>query len=94
MGIVTDVFLATELEARLLPPGTGGPDGRFPTVPGKRIDTIKLARLEAILTDREEELEPLLRAWEEDPHLLHDWEEEWVFRFPTTLSTALALAGS
>jgi hypothetical protein len=85
MGILTDVFIASEADLASLRPGQGGPAAAFPTVQGKGIDPLKLATLEAIVTGQA--INTYLDAVEEPTR---DWGEEFVNRFPEALVSALA----
>lgn len=87
MGILSDVFVATDAELTILRPGSGGPEGIFATVPGKGIDPLKLADLEAIVIQHEadaEQSQPLIHG-----QLIKDWGEVWIYRFPGPLVEAL-----
>lgn len=90
MGFFSDVFIASDTELATLRLGAGGPEGRFPTVPGKGIDPVKLARLEAILTQYQGDILALVNEAWDDEHLVYAGDEESVHRFPETLSAALA----
>lgn len=91
MGLLTDAFIATEAELPALRPGVGGPSGMFPTVEGKRIDPLKLATLEAIITtpasDRSD-MSAVAMTSSED--VIQEWDDEWVCRLPDSLVAALA----
>ena len=89
MGLLSDVFLASNVELATLHPGAGGPEGHFPTVSGKRIDSIKLATLEASVTQYQGDILSLAEAWDDEHYLVYSEEEEQVCRFPETLSVAL-----
>ena len=86
MGLLSDVFVATDAELAILRPGSGGPEGKFPTWRGKGIEPLKLATLEAIITQREADSgQPTI-----DGELVYDWGEQWIYRFPDLLTVALA----
>jgi hypothetical protein len=85
VGLLSDVFVATDAELALLRPGTGGPEGKFATVDGKGIDPLKLETLEAIVTQHEADAgQPILHR-----QLMYDWGDQWVYRFPESLTVAL-----
>lgn len=86
MGILSDVFVASDAELASFRPGTGGPEGKFATVSGKGIDPLHLTTLEAIVTHHEMDTEQLLL----NVQLVSDWGEQWVHRFSESLTAALA----
>jgi hypothetical protein len=90
MGLLSDVFLASDAQVATLRPGDGGPKDRFPSVPGKGIDPVKLARLGAVLTRYQGDIMALVKAWDDERHLVYAGDEEVIYRFSEALSTALA----
>lgn len=86
MGILTDAFVASEGEVAALGPNDD-PAALFPSVRGKRVDTIRLATLEAILAHQPAAAGT---AQEYDENFVKDWGEQWVYRFPDPLVSALA----
>src|SRR5260370_2255595 len=60
MGLLTDAFIATEAElAATRFESSSAPGDFFPTVQGKNIDPVKLALLEAIVTEQKPDPETL-----------------------------------
>lgn len=49
MGILTDAFIATDAEVAAADFANKSPSELFPTVEAKRVDTVKLGKLEAIM---------------------------------------------
>ena len=86
MGLISDVFLATDAALTAMRPGQGGPAGTFPCVQSTRVDPLKLATLEAIVTQQEAGV----RGASIDGTLVRDWGEEFVYRLPEALITGLA----
>jgi len=91
MGVLLDVFLASDSELATLRPYAGGPAGRFATISSKGFNPVILARLEAILTQYQGDILALVdEAWDDERLLVYEWEDEWVYRFPERFSAALA----
>jgi len=85
MGLLTGVFIATDKELSSLRPGMGGPASRFPTVQAKQLDPVKLATLEASVPHRPDSTS----VADVESGLRMDWGEEFVYRVPQSLASAL-----
>ncbi len=62
------------------------------TISSKGFSPVILAQLEAILTQYQGDILMTLvvEAWDDERLLVHEREDEWVYRFPERFSTALA----
>jgi hypothetical protein len=93
MGILTDAFIATDVElATTQFEGSGGPIAFFPTLQGKGIDPIMLAMLEAIVMERVFP-SPDTLAEVIDQRIIRgkdESSEEWIYQFPDKMVTRLA----
>lgn len=90
MGLLTDVFIATEAElAATRFEGLNAPSDFFPTVQGKNIDPVKLAFLEVIVTEQEPDPETLAGMISQ-PIRGDESTEEWIILFSEKLVTRLA----
>lgn len=103
MGLLTDAFAATEVEVAAADFANHDPAGLFPTVQAKRVDDLKLATLDAILTGQnlvapEQDPEASVRGVEERFVLVRnigaergeEAEGPWVSQFPDSLVARLA----
>jgi hypothetical protein len=92
MGILTDVFVATESEALAAPLDCTIPGHLFPTVEGKRVAAVELTCLHMALLDEDPDaidVETFLAraTWP----TVRNWDNEvWVERVPALLVEALA----
>ena len=86
MGLLSDIFLALEADLPALNSGRGGPLAVFPTIQGKRVDPVKLAMLEAVVTQQD----PEALHSSIDAQLSRDWGEEFVYHIPESLVAVLA----
>lgn len=90
MGLLTDAFIATEAElAATRFEGSSAPGDFFPTVQGKNIDPVKLALLEAIVTEQEPDPETLIGMIGQ-PIRRDESTEQWIELFSERLVTRLA----
>lgn len=69
--------------------GSGGPIDFFPTVQGKNIDPVKLAFLEAIVAEQEQDLDIIIRMIGQ-PVRGDESSEKWINLFSEKLVTRLA----
>jgi hypothetical protein len=103
MGLLTDAFAATEAEVAAADFTNHDPAGLFATVQAKRVDDLKLATLDGILTGQKlvaPELDPeaSVRGVEERFILVRnigaeqgdEAEGPWISRFPESLVARLA----
>lgn len=91
MGLLTDVFIATETElAATRFEGSSAPGDFFPTVQGKNLDPVKLALLEAIVTEQEPDPETLIEMISQPPIRGDGSTEEWIYLFSERLVARLA----
>jgi hypothetical protein len=89
MGLLTDAFIATEAElAAIRLEGSSIPGDAFPTVPGKNIDPLKLAYLEAIVT--EQNAENLVEMINDPIGETDESSEQWLYPFSERLVARLA----
>jgi hypothetical protein len=90
MGILTDVFIATEAElAATQFEGSGTPSDFFPTVQGKYFDPVELAVLEAIVTEQKQD-PGTLTGMISQPIRGDESSEQWINLFSERLVTRLA----
>ena len=94
MGLLTDVFVATEdeIDDAVL---EEGPADRFPTVEAKGVEIVKITSLNGIATRRSYDLDDggFDRLSAEVPVTRYAGEEgPWLFRLPAPLLAALAAA--
>jgi hypothetical protein len=88
---LSDVFIATEAElAATRFEGSGGPGDFFPTVPGKSLDHVKLALLEAIVLELEPDTETLMEMIGRPPIREDESGEQWIDLFSDRLVARLA----
>jgi hypothetical protein len=104
MAVLTDVFIASEVElaaTNLLP---AGPVKRFPTVQARGIDSVKLATLAALLADHDQaeegpDVHAFVAGLRSDFPLVRDLGAEaagehsrgpWIFRLPDAMAARLA----
>jgi hypothetical protein len=85
LGLLTDVFAATESEVRGLAPDDYLPD-QFPSVKSKALDPVKFGVLQNILLGTE------VQTAVKQHELMYEVSEDgpWVFRIPAELSGVLA----
>jgi hypothetical protein len=88
MGLLTDVFIATEAELAATR-FEGSPGNFFPTVYGKNFDPPELAWLEAIVTEREQDLDTIIEMIDQ-PIRGDESTEEWIYLFSERLVARLA----
>jgi hypothetical protein len=85
VSVITDFFVATpEALARLKPLNFSEIYEQFPVVQTNRIDPVKIATLEAILSNKD--FDELAIS---DPII--DWGEQWVFAIKDSLVQSLAV---
>jgi len=90
MGILTDVFIATEAE--LAAPqfeGSALPSDFFPQVQGKNMDPVMLALLEAGVTEQTPDMDALVRM-DDKPLRGDESSEEWIYALSERLVARLA----
>jgi hypothetical protein len=106
MGILTDAFIATDAEVATVDFAHKMPSELFPTLEAKRVDTIKLGTLEAIMAgaDAAEIARMDVEAFVDDLGRKYPWIRDigaelgegessngpWVCRLPDSLTTRLA----
>jgi hypothetical protein len=90
MGILTDVFIATEAELAATPfEGSAIPRDFFPRVPGKNLDMVMLALLEAVVTEQTLEVDALARM-DDEPLRGDESSEAWIYALSERLVARLA----
>lgn len=98
MGILTEIFIATEAEVAAASFGDSGPATQFPMLQAKGIDPVALANLSAIISDLDAstlDSQPLVIA--EEAHIVRDLGaeaggseyENFVVRLPVELMVQL-----
>jgi hypothetical protein len=103
MGLLTEAFIASEADVTATHFAGSGPGGLFPTVPAQRVDDLKLAALDALVTGQnvvapEQDPEASVRGIEERFVLVRNLGTEagnetqgpWISRFPDSLVARLA----
>jgi hypothetical protein len=105
MGILTDAFIAADAEVHTPTFPTTGPAGVSPTVEAKRVDTVQVGTLKAIVMEQslraiDEDVQGFVASLESEFPCVRDLGEErgdgpvshgpWAHRIPQVLVTRLA----
>ena len=90
MSILADVFIATEAELVVTHfTGSAIPSDFFPCVPGKNMDMVMLALLEAVITEQTLDVDVLTRM-NDEPLRGDESSEAWIYALSERLVARLA----